>query len=85
MFRILRQTLLAHDPGALPVPSLTSAATDARQFARLGTTVYGFTPGQLPSELPLMQIIHAHDERIPVASVHMGVRVLWDVVKAFCC
>jgi len=85
LFRLLKQTLLAHDPQAVPAPYLCSAFTDAPQYARLGITVYGFTPGQLPPELPRLRLAHGHDERIPVASLHFGVRVLWDVVKAFCC
>ncbi|MDI7278203.1 MAG: hypothetical protein QME94_19675, partial [Anaerolineae bacterium] len=74
-----------HDPQAAPIPFMVSGCTDARQLARLGTTVYGFTPGQLPPELPFLRMVHGHDERIPVASLHFGVRVLWEVVKAFCC
>lgn len=85
LFRTLQQTLLAHDPDALPVPFMVPACTDARQFSRLGITVYGFTPGQLAADLPLMSMIHGHDERIPVASLQFGVRVLWDVVRTFCC
>lgn len=85
LMRLLQRTLMAHDPTALPVPYIVAAATDARQYARLGTTVYGFTPGQLPEGMHVMRLIHGHDERIPVASLHFGVRVLWDVVRAFCC
>ena len=85
LFRLLRQTLTAHDPEAYPVPFMVSGGTDASQYARLGITVYGFTPGQLPAGLSLLRTVHGHDERIPVASLHFGVRVLWDVVKAFCC
>lgn len=85
LFRLLQQVLLAHDPEALPVPTMISAYTDARHFARLGATVYGFTPGLLPEGTSFAGLAHGHDERIPVASLHLGVRVLWDVVQAFCC
>jgi len=85
LFRLLQSTLVAHDPAALPVPHIAPLATDARQYARLGMTVYGFTPGQLPEGTQAMRLMHGHDERIPIASLHFGVRVLWDVVKAFCC
>ncbi len=84
LFRLLSRTLIAHDPGAIPMPYMISACTDARQLARLGAIVYGFTPGQLPPELPLLHMVHGHDERIPVASLHFGVRVLWQVVREFC-
>ncbi|HOQ98305.1 MAG TPA: M20/M25/M40 family metallo-hydrolase [Anaerolineae bacterium] len=85
LYDVVRRTLVAHDPAALPVPYMATAATDARQYARLGTTVYGFTPGQLEGDMQMMRLIHGHDERIPVASLHFGVRVLYDVVKEFCC
>ena len=85
LFRVLAGALVAHDPAALPVPYMVPAATDASQYARLGITVYGFTPGQPPEGQPVMRLVHGRDERIPVASLHFGVRVLWDVVKAFCC
>jgi acetylornithine deacetylase/succinyl-diaminopimelate desuccinylase-like protein len=85
LFRLLQQTLLAHDPAAVPVPSMSAVFTDARQLSRLGITVYGFTPGQLSEELPLLRLIHGHNERIPVASVQFGLRVLWEVVRKWCC
>ena len=85
LFRLLQRTLVGHDPAALPVPYMVAAATDARQWARLGVTVYGFTPGYPPEGHQVMRLIHGHDERIPVASLHFGVRVLYDVVKEFCC
>ncbi len=84
LFRLLGQTLIAHDPEAVPLPFMLSGATDASQYARLGITVYGFTPGQLPADMPLTSLAHGHNERIPVASLHFGVRVLWDVVSKFC-
>jgi len=84
LFALLQDVLRAHDPAAQPVPYLMVASTDARQFARLGTVVYGFTPGQPPAEEPLMRLVHGHDERIPVASLLFGLRVLWDVVCRWC-
>ncbi len=85
LFRVLGDALRRQDAKALPVPFMVSGATDARQLARLGITVYGFTPGQLPADLPLTHLMHGHDERIPVASLHFGLRVLWDVIESFCC
>ena len=84
-FRLLQRTLSAHDPAALPLPYMSPTFTDAHQLSRLGITVYGFTPGHPPEGLPLLRLIHAHDERIPIASLHFGMRVLWDVVRRFCC
>ncbi len=85
LFRLLGRALKAYDLAAIPVPLMATGGTDASQYARLGMTVYGFTPGQPPADLPLTRLVHGHDERIPVASLHFGVRVLWDVVRAFCC
>jgi acetylornithine deacetylase/succinyl-diaminopimelate desuccinylase-like protein len=72
------------DPGGLFIPMLMPGATDACQYQRAGIKVYGFTPGILPPEIPLMQMAHGHDERIPISFIETGLPVLWDVVSEFC-
>jgi len=61
-----------------------TGATDASEYQRTGMTVYGFTPGILPPELPIMSLAHGHDERIPVSYIQSGLPVLWDVITQFC-
>ncbi|MFC7330715.1 M20/M25/M40 family metallo-hydrolase [Marinactinospora rubrisoli] len=75
-FAAMRSALLAHDPGAHVVPVCLSGGTDAKQFAALGITGYGFTPLRLPADLDHGTLFHGVDERVPVDALRFGVRVL---------
>jgi acetylornithine deacetylase/succinyl-diaminopimelate desuccinylase-like protein len=68
--------LLAEDPGARALPYLMSGGTDAKSFSTLGIRCFGFSPLQLPPELDFMALFHGIDERVPIASLQFGVRVL---------
>jgi len=85
LFRLMAETLMAHDPKAVAVlPYMMSAATDAKYLAPLGIPTYGFAPLQLPPGMALMEMFHAHDERAPVDGLGWGVRVLYEVVEKYC-
>ena len=66
----------AEDPGARTVPYMLSGGTDAKSFSRLGMRCFGFSPLKLPAELDFSGMFHGVDERVPVDSLHFGVRVL---------
>jgi acetylornithine deacetylase/succinyl-diaminopimelate desuccinylase-like protein len=68
--------LLAEDPLAIPVPYTMSGGTDAKSLSLLGIRCFGFAPLQLPPELDFTALFHGIDERVPVASLEFGVRVL---------
>jgi acetylornithine deacetylase/succinyl-diaminopimelate desuccinylase-like protein len=68
--------LLAEDPGATVVPYCMSGGTDAKQFARLGMACYGYTPLVLPPSYDYYAMFHGVDERVPVAALHAGVRIM---------
>ena len=68
--------LLAEDPGATVVPYCMSGGTDAKQFARLGMACYGYTPLVLPPGYNYYAMFHGVDERVPVAALHAGVRIM---------
>ncbi|MFJ9624286.1 M20/M25/M40 family metallo-hydrolase [Streptomyces sp. NPDC101181] len=72
----LRAAVERFDPGAHTVPYCMSGGTDAKQFARLGITGYGFTPLKLPVGFDYQRLFHGVDERVPVDALHFGVRVL---------
>ena len=72
----MSSALLAEDPDATVVPYCLSAGTDAKHFSRLGIRCFGFSPLRLPSELDFPGMFHGIDERVPVASLQFGVRVL---------
>lgn len=87
LYGLLCEALRAADPEAMPFPCLVTGFTDACQFARLGTTYYGFTPVVFPedSTAAFADLIHGKDERIPVEGFKRGVQALWEVVVRFCC
>jgi acetylornithine deacetylase/succinyl-diaminopimelate desuccinylase-like protein len=66
------------------MPMMMPGATDARQYRRAGIKVYGFTPGILPTDLPILKMAHGHDERMPVMFIETGLPTLWNVVHEFC-
>ncbi|HEX4436177.1 MAG TPA: M20/M25/M40 family metallo-hydrolase [Solirubrobacteraceae bacterium] len=83
MFGLLSETLKAMDPEAKPIPLLLPGVTDGRFFSKLGIQTYGFLPMQLPADMPFMQLIHAADERLPVASVEFGTKAIERVLERF--
>jgi acetylornithine deacetylase/succinyl-diaminopimelate desuccinylase-like protein len=68
--------LLAEDPAGRPVPYVMTGGTDAKSFARLGIRGYGFAPLLLDPGLDYFGMFHGVDERVPVAGLEFGVRVL---------
>ncbi|HVK36951.1 MAG TPA: peptidase dimerization domain-containing protein, partial [Candidatus Kapabacteria bacterium] len=82
-FEMLGGILREADPGAIPLPFLLPAVTDARHFTRLGIQTYGFTPMRLPPELPFSRLIHAADERIPLEALEFGTRAMLEAVMRY--
>jgi acetylornithine deacetylase/succinyl-diaminopimelate desuccinylase-like protein len=68
--------LLAEDPGAQVLPYCLSGGTDNKALSTLGITGYGFAPLQLPADLDFAPMFHGIDERVPVAALEFGARVL---------
>ncbi len=83
LFGMLADTLRELDASARPIPMLLPGVTDGRFFSRLGIQTYGFLPMQLPEDLRLMSLIHAPDERLPVASVEFGTRAIERALERF--
>jgi acetylornithine deacetylase/succinyl-diaminopimelate desuccinylase-like protein len=66
----------AEDPGAVTLPYLLSAGTDAKSFHRLGIRNFGFAPLRLPADLDFSALFHGVDERVPTDALEFGTRVL---------
>jgi acetylornithine deacetylase/succinyl-diaminopimelate desuccinylase-like protein len=75
-FAGMRAAIEEFAPEGYVVPFCMSGGTDAKQFSRLGITGYGFTPLKLPEGFDYQALFHGVDERVPVAALHFGVRVL---------
>ncbi|MDN3353634.1 M20/M25/M40 family metallo-hydrolase [Actinomadura sp. DC4] len=77
-YEAIRRSIERSDPDAVVVPYCMSGATDAKPFARLGIAGYGFAPlghdpdGRFPAGM------HGVDERVPVAALETGLRILRD-------
>jgi acetylornithine deacetylase/succinyl-diaminopimelate desuccinylase-like protein len=85
LFGVMAQALRRNDPSAQAVvPYMMSGATDAKYLAPLGIPTYGFAPLKLPPDMKLMEMFHAHDERVPIEGLAWGVRVLYEVVEEYC-
>jgi acetylornithine deacetylase/succinyl-diaminopimelate desuccinylase-like protein len=84
LYKLLEKRTHQLDPGGLVIPMMMTGATDACQYQNAGIKVYGFTPGILPPGMPILQLAHGHDERIPISFIESGLPVLWDVVTEFC-
>jgi acetylornithine deacetylase/succinyl-diaminopimelate desuccinylase-like protein len=72
----MAEALLAEDPGGTIVPYCMSGGTDAKHFARLGMTCYGFTPVVLPEGFDYYAMFHGTDERIPLSALESAVRIM---------
>jgi acetylornithine deacetylase/succinyl-diaminopimelate desuccinylase-like protein len=86
LFDLLAGVVADHHPGAVAVPTVTPGFTDAKFWSQLGTACYGFVPIRLePSDPDFAAMFHGDDERVPVAGLKAGLRMLADAVARHCC
>lgn len=81
-FDLMAKVLRDADPGARAVPYMISGGTDAKALTRLGIDCYGFSPLQMPADLDYWRLFHGVDERVPIAGLQFGVRVLHRFLMA---
>jgi acetylornithine deacetylase/succinyl-diaminopimelate desuccinylase-like protein len=62
---------------------LLAGVTVGRHFSRLGIQHHGFLPMQLPPELQFQSLLHAADERVPVAALDFGADALSRLLEAY--
>jgi acetylornithine deacetylase/succinyl-diaminopimelate desuccinylase-like protein len=84
LYESMVKHLRDYDPEGIVVPMLLVGGTDGRHLAPGGLIYYGYSPIRLPAELKFMQLVHGHDERIPVAEYREGAVVLARTVLDFC-
>ncbi|WP_016700312.1 M20/M25/M40 family metallo-hydrolase [Actinoalloteichus spitiensis] len=75
-FESMAEAVRAEDPEAVVVPYCLGGGTDAKSFAKLGIHGYGFSPLRVPAGYDYRAMAHGVDERVPVAGLEFGVRVL---------
>ncbi len=82
LFDALSHAIATHDPGAVVAPYLFPAVSDSRYLAPRGVIAYGFVPHQPePGVPPVQSLAHGHDERVSVANLRFGLRVLHDTLR----
>jgi acetylornithine deacetylase/succinyl-diaminopimelate desuccinylase-like protein len=84
LYRILAETVVAHDPAGIPLPFMVPFATDAKHTAALNVPTYGFSPLRLDPDEPFMERFHGVDERVGLDALRWGLPVLYDAVRRFC-
>jgi len=82
-FDMLGDVLRELDPEGIPMPLLQGGVTDARFFSQLGIQTYGFMPMRLADDFPVLRLVHAADERIPVAALAFGTEAVCRVLQRF--
>jgi acetylornithine deacetylase/succinyl-diaminopimelate desuccinylase-like protein len=86
LFDLLAEVVAEHHPGAVALPTVTPGFTDAKFWSELGTACYGFAPIRLePTDPDFVAMFHGDDERVPVAGLKAGLRMLADAVARHCC
>lgn len=84
LFDLFQQVLNEYDPGCTLAPFLVPGATDGRFLAVKGVKVYGFSPTKQEPGWAVLELAHARNERISLANMEFGTKVLYDVVRRFC-
>jgi acetylornithine deacetylase/succinyl-diaminopimelate desuccinylase-like protein len=77
-FTAMGDALRAEDPDAVVVPYCMGGGTDAKAFTPLGIACYGFAPLGTDPEGRTVAGVHGVDERVPVAALEAGQRILAD-------
>lgn len=79
MFNAIADSARELDPSMTVVPYLSTGGTDSAHLRRLGIDSYGILP--FPMEQDDEERMHGHDERIPLASLHFGTRLIFESIR----
>jgi acetylornithine deacetylase/succinyl-diaminopimelate desuccinylase-like protein len=79
MYAAIAETARELDPELAVVPYLSTGVTDSAQLRLIGIQSYGILP--FPMEQSDEERMHGHDERVPVESLHFGVRLIHGAMR----
>ncbi len=79
MFSAIAESSRDLDPDLVVVPYLSTGATDSARLRAIGIQSYGILP--FPMEQADEQRMHGNDERIPIESLHFGVRLIYGAIR----
>ncbi|HEV2170743.1 MAG TPA: M20/M25/M40 family metallo-hydrolase [Candidatus Binatus sp.] len=83
LFKLMKETVEAADPGARAIPWMIPGATDSKFYSLLGAACYGFSPVKLDPHMPFGSLYHGNDERLPIEGFYWGLKVYAEVVLKF--
>ncbi len=78
MFTAIRESAQALDPSLTVVPYLSTGATDSARLRSWGMQAFGLLP--FPMNQDDEDRMHGNDERIPLASLDFGTRMIYGAV-----
>ena len=79
MFRAISDAARELDPDLTVVPYMSTGGTDSSHLRESGSTAYGILP--FPMQQSDEERMHGHDERVPVESLHFGMKL---IIRQFC-
>jgi len=83
MFSAIAAAARELDPNLAVVPYLSTGVTDSAYLRRRGVNCYGILP--FPMERSDEERMHGHDERVPLQSLHFGMRLIYEAVRRVAC
>jgi acetylornithine deacetylase/succinyl-diaminopimelate desuccinylase-like protein len=78
MFAAIAETVKELAPNMVTVPYMSTGATDSARLRRLGMQAFGILP--FPMDQGDEDRMHGNDERIPLASLEFGTRLIFGAV-----
>jgi acetylornithine deacetylase/succinyl-diaminopimelate desuccinylase-like protein len=79
MFAAIAESAKALDPSLAVVPYMSTGATDSARLRAWGIQAYGILP--FPMDQGDEDRMHGNDERIPLASLQFGTRMIFGAIK----
>jgi len=78
MFEAIRESASALDPSLITVPYLSTGATDSARLRAWGIQAFGLLP--FPMNQDDEDRMHGNDERIPIASLEFGTKLVYGAI-----
>ena len=78
MFAAINESVRALDPSMTVVPYLSTGATDSARLRSWGMQAFGLLP--FPMNQADEDRMHGNDERVPLASLDFGTRMIYGAV-----
>ena len=82
MYEVLQRVCQGLVPGCLVAPMLTPGTTDSHHFRSQGFKTFGLFPAVISSDE--LARFHGIDERISVANLTLGTRMVYQVLRELC-